>query len=187
MKIRDRIKEFRRIPVSQLRPNPKNWRTHPDSQKNVLKGMFSEIGYADALLAREKSDGSLELLDGHLRAETTPDQDVPVLILDLDDAEADKFLALFDPITNLAGEDTELLAELIASVETDNDAIKSMFDEMLSGPEEITVDDFDNQPVRDLDIPEVYQIIVECKGESQQQELFESLTTQGYSCKIMNL
>ena len=149
--------------------------------------MLSEIGYADALLVREKNDGSFELLDGHLRAETTPDQELPVLILDLDDAEADKFLALFDPLTGLAGEDGELLSELIESIETDNSAIKSMFDEMLNGPEPIIVDDHNNQPIRDLDIPEVYQIIVECEDESQQQDLFDSLTAQGHNCKIMNL
>ncbi len=61
-------------------------------------GVLAEMGYADALLARELPDGSLELIDGHLRAETTPDMEVPVLILDLDDAEAAKLLALHDPL-----------------------------------------------------------------------------------------
>ena len=44
------------------------------------------------LLARELEDGSLELVDGHLRADTTPDQEVPVLVLDVTEAEADKLL-----------------------------------------------------------------------------------------------
>lgn len=26
MNIRDRVKDFRRVPASELRPNPKNWR-----------------------------------------------------------------------------------------------------------------------------------------------------------------
>ena len=29
MQIRDRVKELRRVKAGQLRPNPKNWRTHP--------------------------------------------------------------------------------------------------------------------------------------------------------------
>ncbi|MCR5162894.1 MAG: ParB N-terminal domain-containing protein, partial [Thermoguttaceae bacterium] len=93
MLIKDRIKELRRVPASQLIPNPKNWRTHPEKQKNAIQGVLAEIGYADALIARELPDGSLMLLDGHLRAETTPNQEVPVLVLDLDEAEADKLLA----------------------------------------------------------------------------------------------
>jgi hypothetical protein len=60
--------------------------------------VLAEVGYADALLVRELGDGTLELIDGHLRAETTPDAEVPVLIVDLDDAEAAKVLALHDPL-----------------------------------------------------------------------------------------
>lgn len=73
MQFRDRIRELRRIRADQLRPNPRNWRSHPQRQRDALRGVLAEIGYADALLARELADGSLELVDGHLRAETTPE------------------------------------------------------------------------------------------------------------------
>jgi hypothetical protein len=72
MKIRDRIKEFRRVPASELQPNPKNWRTHPLAQQDALKRILAEIGFADALLARETPEGGMMLMDGHLRAETAP-------------------------------------------------------------------------------------------------------------------
>jgi len=187
MKIKDRIKEFRRIAASQLKPNPKNWRTHSDRQKDVLKGVLAEIGYADALLARELSDGTLELIDGHLRAETTPDQQVPVLVLDLNAGEADKLLAVFDPLAAMAGQDDELLASLVESVETDNAAMQSLLDELLSQNEEALVDENDNAPLKDLDIPKCYQIIVECEDEAEQQTLFEMLVAQDAKCKILNL
>ena len=74
MQIRDRIVELRRVPASELRPNPRNWRTHPKMQREVLEGALHEIGYADVLIARQCEDGVLELIDGHLRAEVTPDQ-----------------------------------------------------------------------------------------------------------------
>jgi hypothetical protein len=57
---------------------------------------LAEVGYVDALLARDTPDG-LMIIDGHLRAETTPDMEVPVLILDVTEEEADKILATFDP------------------------------------------------------------------------------------------
>ena len=66
MQIRDRVKELRRVKAGLLRPNPKNWRTHPQAQQDALRGVLAEIGYAGALLARELPDGTLELLDGHL-------------------------------------------------------------------------------------------------------------------------
>ena len=39
------------------------------------------LGYIDALLARQISDGKLMLIDGRLRAEATPDDLVRVLVL----------------------------------------------------------------------------------------------------------
>src|SRR4029079_15258456 len=73
MHIRDRIKELRRVRAADLRPNPRNWRVHPPAQQDALRYLLAEVGYADALLARELDDGTLLLIDGHLRAETTPD------------------------------------------------------------------------------------------------------------------
>jgi len=59
VKIRDRIKELRRVPARELRPNPKNWRSHPPAQQDALRGLLAELGYCDATIARELPDGSL--------------------------------------------------------------------------------------------------------------------------------
>jgi len=183
MKIRDRIKELRRVPAKTLIPNPKNWRTHPDRQKDVLKGILSEVGYADALLARELPDGSLQLIDGHLRAETTPEQQVPVLILDLDESEAEKLLTLLDPLASLAGTNHDLLAELIENIETENDAVRQMLDEMMSKPPELP----EPNDLKDLPIPNLFQILIECEDKDEQRELFERFTGDGLKCKILNI
>jgi len=47
-----------------LLPNPKSWRRHPPDQVNALRGLLAEIGYADALLARELPDGRFMIVDG---------------------------------------------------------------------------------------------------------------------------
>ena len=130
MLIKDRIRELRRVRAGDLKPNPKNWRKHPQAQQDALRGVLAEIGYADALIARELPDGSLMLLDGHLRAETTPDSIVPVLVVDLDDAEAEKLLLTLDPLASMAQADEEALAKLLKSVETDSAAVQAMLDAM---------------------------------------------------------
>ncbi len=198
MKIRDRIKEFRRVKAGLLRPHPNNWRTHPPAQRDALRGVLAEIGYAGALLARELPDGSLELIDGHLRAETTPDADVPVLILDLDEREAKKLLAVLDPLATMAESNDEALAELLAHVETESDAVQAMLDEMLGNhdaleggtgilpvPERNTGET--PVPPRDLDVPEVFQVVVECRDENQQRIVFERLTGEGFECRLLTL
>jgi len=126
MQIRDRIKEFRRVKARDLYASPRNWRIHPKSQQDALRGILAEIGYADALLARELPDGKLELVDGHLRAETTPDQEVPVLILDLDEDEANKLLTLLDPLAAMAESNAKALESLLSEINTDSEALQSM-------------------------------------------------------------
>lgn len=130
MQIRDRIKELRRVKASDLRRNPKNWRTHSPAQLSAIRGVLGEIGFAGAELAREDSDGSLILIDGHARAEVSGDSMVPVLVLDVNEAEADKLLATFDPLGAMAGADSQKLEELLAEVSTEDDALRAMLDAM---------------------------------------------------------
>ncbi len=129
MLIKNRIRELRFVRSDELRPNPKNWRTHPDKQKNALKGLLSEIGIADACLARELSDGSLQLIDGHLRAETIDATPIPVLVLDVDEEEADKLLATLDPLAALANSDASKLEELLSNVVTGNRSLQDLIED----------------------------------------------------------
>jgi hypothetical protein len=129
MTIKDRIKEFRRVKASSLVPNPLNWRTHPKAQAEAMNGMLAEIGYADALLARETPEG-LMLIDGHLRATLTPDTEVPVLVVDLTEDEANKLLALHDPIAAMAETNEDALKELMRGVEADEKALQDLLGNM---------------------------------------------------------
>ena len=132
MEIRDRIKELRKVKASELLPNPKNWRKHPTAQANALRGTLSEIGYADALIAYETPNG-LMLIDGHLRAETTPEMEVPVLVTDLTEDEADTLLATLDPLSAMARTDEDALLELVSSLNIQNDAVNLMLEAVLEG------------------------------------------------------
>ena len=126
MAIRDRIKSLRRVRAGDLKPSPKNWRSHPDSQRAALQGILAEVGYADACLARELEDGSLELVDGHLRQDLDPDQLLPVLVLDITEAEAAKLLAVLDPLAGMAEANEEALASLLAEIETESTGLEEM-------------------------------------------------------------
>jgi DNA modification methylase len=124
--IRDRILGLRRVKARELIPNPRNWRTHPKAQADALRGLLSEIGYADALLAREVADGKLMLIDGHLRAEVTPDAPVPVLVLDLSEEEANKLLLTLDPLAAMAESDAERISALLKMVSSENPAVEEL-------------------------------------------------------------
>ena len=159
MNIRDRIKELRRVPADQLQPNPKNWRKHPEAQANALRGVLAEVGIASAVLARETPEGGLMLIDGHLRTETLHNAEIPVLVLDVNEAEADKILATFDPLGAMAELDADALRALLEEVETGSQELADMLTALAedagiidenkqanqSTAEEINVDSFNMQ------------------------------------------
>jgi hypothetical protein len=119
--MRNRVLEVRNIPAKQLCANPRNWRLHPDEQRSALGAMMDEIGFVGTLIARDTPDG-IELIDGHLRADLTDDAEVPVAIVDLDDDEAARVLATYDPLGGMALVDNDQLAQLLGEVDTDENA-----------------------------------------------------------------
>ena len=133
--IQNRIKELRTVQASELLANPKNWRNHPTPQKEALKSVLEQVGWADALIVRE-TDNGLELIDGHLRTEVAPDEEIPVLILDVTEEEADLILATFDPLAEMAGTNEQMLIELLHNVEITNDNLAGLL-EAKSGSFEI--------------------------------------------------
>jgi len=129
--IRDRIVEFTRIKASELTPHPQNWRKHPKEQQAAMSGILKEVGYVDALMVRQH-EGGYQIIDGHLRAETTPDVEVPVLVVDLDDAEAALVLATFDPLAAMAKASEEELGVLLQQVDTTDPALQDMLANLAS-------------------------------------------------------
>jgi len=185
MKIRDRIKELRRVPAAQLKPNPRNWRTHPRAQRDALKGILAEVGYADVLLARETDSGELLIIDGHLRAETTPDQTVPVLVLDLDAAEADKLLAVLDPLAAMAEPDQERLEQLVAEIETDSAPLQQLLIDLAaqSEPSLARVHEAEQGGGVGPQLQSKFAIILTCESEERQLALLERFAREGLECR----
>ena len=127
--LRNRIIGLRYLHARDLLPNPRNFRTHPRAQRAALDGILAEVGIAGALIAYETPRG-LQLIDGHLRAEAAPDTLWPVLVLDVDEAEAGLLLATLDPLAALAGTDGAKLEALLADVRTEDAAINALIGDL---------------------------------------------------------
>lgn len=178
--IKDRIKSLRRVKASDLRANPANWREHPENQKAAMSGILAEVGYVDALIARETPEG-LELIDGHLRQDLAGDEKVPVLIVELNDEEAAKVLATFDPIGAMANTNVDLLDALAEQIKFDHEALDLMVDDVLGT---------DPEPPTGADIPddnysEQYGVIVICESEADQEATYNKLEAEGYNTRVV--
>jgi DNA modification methylase len=128
MSIRSRVLELRRVPAASLVPHPQNWRKHGKAQRAALEAILREVGVADAVLTRQLPDGRLQILDGHLRSDVLKDAEVPALVLDLNDDEANKLLLTLDPIAAMAGADGDNLDALLKAVSFDDVALAKLVD-----------------------------------------------------------
>jgi hypothetical protein len=111
-----RIKEIVTLKASELLNNEGNWRIHPQFQREGVVGLLEEVGKIDALTAyySKREGGKLVLLNGHLRKSIDPDEEWTVIILDVDDEEADLILAHLDSLTTQAETDALKLDELLS-------------------------------------------------------------------------
>jgi len=108
-----------------------------------------------------------------------------VLVLDVTEQEADKILATLDPLAALAGRDESALASLLATVETQNEAVQQMLDGLGQSDVLAEIDQAAAPP--EVQIPEVFQVVVQCQDEADQQAVFKQMTEQGYQCRVLTL
>lgn len=150
MEIRNRIKALEYIHTRDLVAHPGNWREHPKAQADALLGILQEVGIAGALLAyrSERQGGALVVIDGHLRKDAAP-QKWPVLILDVDDSEADYLLATHDPLAAMATADAGALDALLSSVNSGAAAVTAMLAELAesAGLYEPSEGGYDDEPL----------------------------------------
>jgi ParB-like chromosome segregation protein Spo0J len=174
MNWRNRIVGEAVVPSAELLANPNNWRVHPKQQKEALKGVLAEIGWVQRIIVNQRTG---HVVDGHARAElaiSNGEQDVPVLYVDLSEDEERLVLATLDPIGAMAATDQQKLDELIAEVNTGEEALQEMLSDMHKGI---------NDAVEELDKQMAYFVRVEADGAEHQEQIISWLTEKGYKCK----
>lgn len=111
-----------------LTPHPKNFRQHPEEQREALQGVMERVGWAGAILLNEQTG---RILNGHLRREISGQEEkVPVLIGSWDEADEDLILATFDAIGEEARPDPEALTNLLNGIGNVSAGVKGLFDRM---------------------------------------------------------
>lgn len=108
------------VAPADLHPHPKNWRLHSEGQRAALRTVLANIGVANACVAYRDETGKLILIDGHMRREEMIGLvEVPVLVLDVNEKEAEAILATHDSLTHMAGRDDAAFEALLKGLEGD--------------------------------------------------------------------
>jgi len=178
--LRNRIVDHVRVRAGDLAPHELNPRVHSEAQRRALERIYAEIGFARSLLAYRLPDGRLKLIDGHLRAEMNPEQEVDVEVLDVNDAEARALLLAIDPLAQLAGYDEGLLTTLRGHVERDSAAVRSLW-ELMQDAGRRTQKELDR--AQEEAPPEKFFVLIECADEAEQLALLKRFQEEGLNCQ----
>lgn len=116
------------VDPATLTANPLNWRRHPKCQQDALEGMLKEVGWVQRVVVN-KTTGNI--IDGHMRVQLAVDRKekyVPVVWVELTEAEEAKVLTALDPLGDMAVRDQAMLDSLLSMIETEDAGLASLFD-----------------------------------------------------------
>ena len=184
---RNRIKRHARVRCRDLVPHELNARVHPEAQRDALQALYDAIGFARSLLAYELPDGRLKLIDGHLRCDLTPEMEVDVEVLDVNDAEARALLLSIDPLAQLADCDAAILDRLRQMTAASCDTLANLWqsiDAAGAAADASLAQARSERPGRDT-VPEQFLILVECADEAAQVALLERFQREGLKCRAL--
>jgi hypothetical protein len=188
--VRNRIIRHVRVRAGDLVPHELNPRTHPSMQRQALRDLYHEVGFARSLLAYQLPDGQLKLIDGHLRRDLDPNMEVEVEVLDVDDEEARKLLLSIDPLAALAGTSQDTLDRLRDLTRSSSDNLTNLWrsiGQSRQAVEETLEEARRREPPRPLRqaVPEQYLVLVECDDETEQVALLERFQRDGLRCRAL--
>lgn len=154
--IQTRIIESGTARPIDLAANPRNFRAHPEAQRQALEAALIDIGWISPVIVNKRTG---LILDGHLRVAVAlhrREAEVPVDWVDLTEEEEGAALATLDPITAMAKANPHLYGRLLQVTATGNEdlmAYLSAFAERIgvdrqnqereqTGARELSPDDF---------------------------------------------
>lgn len=164
-----------------------------DDEYERLKRSIETFGYVDPIIVN--ADGTV--IGGHQRLFVLRDlgfseADVAVVDLNKNDEKA-----LNIALNKISGEwDEEKLAAIFADLQVDGYDITlsgfsqeeqaNLTDALVQGIEEAEDGDVEREDLSDK-VSAVYEVIIECDDEEHQRMVFESLTEEGYECRVLTL
>lgn len=136
---KNRVREFiAEFPTAELIEHPENWRVHPETQKRMLRSLMGRHGKIDAILCYDSEKyGGRVIIDGHQRSGM--DDVYPVLVLDVNDAEAKEILLTYNPLAELSQTNQDQVRALASQMQDLAAEEKRTVDEILSSVLKVSV------------------------------------------------
>lgn len=174
-----------KISVDKLIPYANNARTHSDEQVAQIAASIREFGFNNPVLIAEDDT----IIAGHGRvmaARKLNLSEVPCLRLNhLTPTQRKAYILADNKLALNAGWDVDLLRLEIQDLMNEKFAI-----ELTGFDLQELAKILDNQEDLELNeekYSEVFNVIVECSDENEQEKIFNRLDSEGYKCRVQSL
>jgi ParB-like chromosome segregation protein Spo0J len=179
-----RIVGHDRVAPDQLLANPFNHRRHPQKQRDAVAASIRELGFIRSVTVNKRTG---HIVDGHERVWQALQAEQPLIdveYVDLSEEQEKLALAVLDKTTEMAEVDSEALDALLREIETGEAELQALLASMAEDAGIMPPDDGDGDG-GSQDVPEAFQILVECDGEDQQVKLLERFQKEGIKCRSL--
>jgi DNA modification methylase len=113
-----------------LIPHPLNWRGHPGYQASALAGVLDDVGWVQSVVVNRTTG---RLVDGHLRVELAKrrgELEIPIVEVELSEAEETLILATLDPIAAMAKAHGDRLRAVLESIHSPNTDVQALVEDI---------------------------------------------------------
>lgn len=171
------------LPLADLKPNPRNYRKHPEEQIEQLAASIKEFGQPRPILVRKENS---MIVGGHgvsMAMHAAGKTEARVLLWDVDQDTADAFMIADNEHSKNAIDDDEMLAALMRQMDRDDYTALGMDDnrvEKLLDPDKLS-----GGSGAGAGDGGICQILVDCENEAHQAALLEKFNNEGLQCRAL--
>lgn len=171
------------IAIESLNPDPANARRHPDRNLDAIKSSLARFGQQkpiviDANNIVRAGNGTL------IAAKALGWTHLNIVRTQLASVEATAFAIADNRTAELAEWDAEILAAALADPSIGDLGFDTTeMKKWLADDDPTPVE----EPQPATPVGESFQVIVDCETESRQRELFDRITAEGMSCRLLTL
>jgi ParB-like chromosome segregation protein Spo0J len=179
------------VKVDSIHMDPANVRRHPERNLDTIKASLARFGQQKPIVV--DADGIVRAGNGTLEAARALNWgNVAIVRTPLKGSEATAYAIADNRSSELAEWDETGLAEQLRALQSEDfdlDAVGYSGDEVDALIERLASDltaDGDG-PAGITQLSETFELIVECRDESQQRDLFERFQSEGLTCRVLTL
>ena len=172
------------LTLDKLKPYDKNARKHQEADLSTIKASITEFGMSDPIGVWGKDNTIVEGHGRYLACKELGIDNVPVIHLDhLTDEQRRAYALAHNKTAEMSEWDIDLLGEELDDI-FNIDMPDFGFD--LTEEEEEPTTPTERKDLSDK-VGETYEVIVECVNEIEQEQIYNKLIGDGYSCRVLTL